>query len=313
MLRSHPPPRTPTRAAAMRVLRDPQIITGFIYEEPVDELPEFTHCGEAVCSQSHFRPPHSHPGFEFLYLSRGVCRWQTGGREYRQNAGDVFVARPREAHGSGPRPNSENQHLWVGLRLEEFSAEGRALAAEIRRHDIRLLSGCQEANPLLRALISQVVEMRPRRAEVTAALLDAFILLIRQRISMTVSAGGRASTKSLLPYSFGVQRAISYMRQNVDRRIPLRDFASIAGMRNVPHFCAQFHREVGAAPGGYHMQLRLEAAREALRQPAVEITTAALQFGFSSSQHFSTLFRRAFGTTPRAWKRREGEGNGVEK
>jgi len=110
-----------------------------------------------------------------------------------------------------------------------------------------------------------------------------------------------------------VQRAISYMRQNVDRRIPLRDFASIAGMRNVPHFCAQFHREVGAAPGGYHIQLRLEAAREALRQPAVEITTAALQFGFSSSQHFSTLFRRAFGTTPRAWKRREGEGNGVER
>jgi AraC family transcriptional regulator len=92
------------------------------------------------------------------------------------------------------------------------------------------------------------------------------------------------------------------MRQNLDRRIPLRDFASIAGMRNVPHFCAQFHREVGASPAGYHLHMRLEAAREALRQPGTEIVTAALHFGFSSSQHFSTLFRRSFGVTPRLWK-----------
>jgi transcriptional regulator GlxA family with amidase domain len=64
---------------------------------------------------------------------------------------------------------------------------------------------------------------------------------------------------------------------------------------------------VGASPGGYHLQLRLEAAREVLLQPAAEIITAALQFGFSSSQHFSTHFHRTFGITPRVWKAREAE------
>ena len=54
----------------MKVLRDPQIISGFVFENPVDELPELTHCGEALCCAGHHRAPHTHPVFEFLYLSR---------------------------------------------------------------------------------------------------------------------------------------------------------------------------------------------------------------------------------------------------
>ena len=55
-------------------------------------------------------------------------------------------------------------------------------------------------------------------------------------------------------------------------------------------------------PAAYHLAMRLQAAREMLRQPTFDITTTALQFGFSSSQHFSTLFKRAFRVTPRNWK-----------
>jgi AraC-like DNA-binding protein len=104
--------------------------------------------------------------------------------------------------------------------------------------------------------------------------------------------------------------AIAYMRQNLDRRIELREFAKAAAFRSVPHFCEQFHREVGITPSVFHMQLRLEGARELLLQPDVDITTAALEFGFSSSQHFSTLFHRVFGVTPRQWKARDGTAKG---
>jgi AraC-like DNA-binding protein len=39
-----------------------------------------------------------------------------------------------------------------------------------------------------------------------------------------------------------------------------------------------------------------------LRQPSSDITRVALQFGFSSSQHFSDHFRRAYGVTPGRWR-----------
>jgi len=91
------------------------------------------------------------------------------------------------------------------------------------------------------------------------------------------------------------------MRKYLDRRIPLRDVAAAATIRSVPHLCSLFRREVVITPGRFHMQLRLFAARDALRQPSGPVTHAALQFGFSSSQHFSTLFRRTLGVTPRQW------------
>jgi transcriptional regulator GlxA family with amidase domain len=138
-----------------------------------------------------------------------------------------------------------------------------------------------------------------------SSLLHAFIAFMLQQISLTYAKPNTRQKRSVLPYSFAVQRAITRMRQTLDRRVELRESASAAGFRNVTHFCKQFHREVGITPSVYHTQLRLEAAREMLHQPAAEITTTALEFGFSSSQHFSTLFRRSFGLTPRQWKDRE--------
>jgi AraC family transcriptional regulator len=56
-------------------------------------------------------------------------------------------------------------------------------------------------------------------------------------------------------------------------------------------------------PSAYHLQLRLDAARQELLQSSMDITSIAGQYGFSSSQHFCTAFRRAFGVSPRAWRK----------
>lgn len=283
----------------MKVLREPQIISGFIYDAPVDELPELTHCGEALCCRGHHRKPHAHEGFEFLYLSRGRASWKADGEVTTQEMGDLYIAYPSEKHGTGPAPNSENHHLWVGLKLDDLGAPARALAAKLRQARLRLLPGCPEVEPVLRGLVAQVVAHHPHRLQTVRSYLDLFIALVTQRLE----AGNRsAPARSALPYSYAVQRAIAYMEQRLDQRLPLRDFAAMATARSVPHFCAQFRREVGVSPAAYHLQLRANAARQALRQPDFDVTKVAMQHGFSSSQHFSTVFRRAFGVTPREWR-----------
>jgi AraC family transcriptional regulator len=130
--------------------------------------------------------------------------------------------------------------------------------------------------------------------------LRLFIDLLDQQLDAL--AGTSEPSSPRLPYSHGVQKAMDYLHQNLQRRLPLVDLAGVATARSVPHFCTRFRREVGLTPAACHLQLRLNAAREALRQPAIDVTTAALQYGFSSSQHFSTQFRIAFGLTPSAWQ-----------
>ena len=288
----------------MKVLREPQIISGFLYDRPVDDLPALTHCGEALCSRGHHLKPHAHPVFEFLYLARGRATWRAGGVVSAQGMGDLYIVYPGEKHGTGPVPNPENHHLWVGLQLEQLGPAARRLAAELRRTRLRSLSGCPEVEPVLRGLVAQVVANHPQRRQAIAAYLELFVTLVTQRLR---EGERRTPATTALPYSYAVQRAVAYMEQQLDRRLPLRDLAAMATARSVPHFCAQFRREVGVSPAAYHLRLRLAAARLTLRQPGFDVTKTAQQHGFSSSQHFSTLFRSAYGTTPREWRQARTE------
>lgn len=288
----------------MKVLRDPQIISGFLYDHPVDDLPALTHCGEALCCRGHHLKTHAHPGFEFLYLARGQASWRAGGTVTAQAMGDLFIAYPGEKHGTGPVPNPENHHLWVGLKLDRLGPTARRLAAELRARQVRSLAGCPGVEPVLRGLVAQVVAHHPQRRQAVAAYLELFITLVTQRLH---ASERRAPAPTALPYSYAVQLAVAYMEQQLDQRLPLRDLAAMATARSVPHFCAQFRREVGVSPAAYHLQLRLDAARLTLRQPGFDVTKTAQQHGFSSSQHFSTLFRRAYGVTPREWRQSAGK------
>jgi transcriptional regulator GlxA family with amidase domain len=64
-------------------------------------------------------------------------------------------------------------------------------------------------------------------------------------------------------------------------------------------FAEKLHRSYA----GHYRALRLERARDLLRQSAVPITEIALGCGFSSASHFGRAYREAFGLTPAAERR----------
>ena len=61
-------------------------------------------------------------------------------------------------------------------------------------------------------------------------------------------------------------------------------------------FAAHLERSYAA----HYRQIRLERARDLLRQSAISITEIALASGFSSASHFTRAYRDAFGVTPAA-------------
>jgi transcriptional regulator GlxA family with amidase domain len=64
-----------------------------------------------------------------------------------------------------------------------------------------------------------------------------------------------------------------------------------------------FAEKMGASYAGHYRRLRLERARDLLRQSAVPITEIALGCGFSSASHFGRAYREAFGVTPASERR----------
>jgi AraC-like DNA-binding protein len=290
----------------MKVLRDPVIQSGFLCEDPLEEIPAITHCGEAVTIPGAQLASHSHKGFEFLYVLRGSVTWKVGKSSFDQQMGDLFVAYPHEPHSSAKFRESF-YHFWIGLELEKLGPEGVRAAQLLRKKKVRLLHNCHALESVLRAIVGAVVTPLPHQRKVVRAHLHVLLALIEQSIAVTELHG--SVRKSFLPYSYPIQKTISYMQRNLHRSLYLSELAKVATTKDASYFCARFRREVAMPPAAYHMQLRLDAGRASLLQPSMTITSVAAQYGFSSPQHFSTLFRRAFGITPRKWVTSQADNN----
>ncbi len=65
----------------------------------------------------------------------------------------------------------------------------------------------------------------------------------------------------------------------------------------------RFTAATGHAPSGFLHRMRLERARDLLRDPARPIADVALAAGFASQAHFATAFRTAFGHSPSAYRK----------
>jgi AraC-like DNA-binding protein len=94
---------------------------------------------------------------------------------------------------------------------------------------------------------------------------------------------------------------IEAVRHEIARRydgpLPLAELAALAGL-SIYHLCRTFRAQTGLTIRGYRNRLRLRAALERLAEPRVDLTTLALDLGFSSHSHFTAAFREEFGVPP---------------
>ncbi len=68
------------------------------------------------------------------------------------------------------------------------------------------------------------------------------------------------------------------------------------------HFVKVFRATTGMPPHQWLIAQRVERAKELMMSTDMPLTEIAFQCGFSDQSHFSRLFSRAVGVTPRTWR-----------
>jgi AraC family transcriptional regulator len=100
-----------------------------------------------------------------------------------------------------------------------------------------------------------------------------------------------------------LKRAVDFMMENLAEPIGLADIASASGLSRM-HFAAQFRVATGSRPHEYLLQRRIERAQELLLSSRLRLVEIALDVGFKSQAHFTTVFSRLVGETPNVWRQR---------
>jgi AraC family transcriptional regulator len=94
-----------------------------------------------------------------------------------------------------------------------------------------------------------------------------------------------------------LRRLKEYVVAHLDEPIEVAALAKIAG-RSAFHFSRVFTRSVGMTPHRYVVHLRLQRAKELLRNERLGLAEAAARTGFADQSHLSRWIRRVHGVSP---------------
>ncbi len=111
-------------------------------------------------------------------------------------------------------------------------------------------------------------------------------------------------TESKPIYGYGrFTKIVDYLESHIDRDIKLAEMAQIMNMSS-SYFCRAFQQETGLSPHQFILQLRIQKAKQLLRQmPQMPIMDVAISCGFTNQSMLNKHFRKVVGITPTQYRK----------
>lgn len=92
-----------------------------------------------------------------------------------------------------------------------------------------------------------------------------------------------------------------FIEQRLADDLSIADMAAVVHMSQF-HFARAFKTATGQSPHRYLTQRRMEQAKVLLSVTRLSVAEVAYRVGFYNTSHFSAQFRKATGTTPKAYR-----------
>lgn len=224
--------------------------------------------------------------FEITYLCKGTMTFITDNQPYHLSGGDVHLSFPDEVHSTGAVPISLNEMYWFQL---DISADNFLFVGDEWKQEI--IEGLNKVDPRL---------IRTNTGEMQKLMKEFFRLTYKQEGSKKYHAASiliyfvnqliAYSQKQEKIISEDIQAAVDHIRDNLSENIPLDVLAEVSGL-SLSRFKQKFCQQLGFTPREYINFLKIETSKELLIE-GKSVTDAAIELGFSTSNYFSSVFRR---------------------
>ena len=247
---------------------------------------------------------HVHEQFEFLFLAEGATSYEFADQQTVDLPGGHFLAIPPGVRHRGVfnvrHPvrlcgimlNLESKHR---LRHVPFTAK------EMEWIHCQCLDGALSVcrmSPELRRGVRALSQWVTSPASDPLSLAEIRLNLC----SILVEAARQLTTQRSTEPSFTVEAAKQYMDQNFSESLSMDNVAGAAKCSRARLFQV-FKESTGMTPNDYLQRLRIRQSQAALLEADQSITAIALNCGFSTSQYFSTVFRKYTGMSPADFRR----------
>lgn len=183
----------------------------------------------------------------------------------------------------------------------------RVLAESFHEQKVLFENKCFEPNNsihfLLGLFIEEGIAKRPGYQKMQLSLAYALLIDLIRCSGNNINSSVQFQAKTACLNKTGLNRAIDFIREQSALGFSLNEAAAVAGMSPY-HFIRLFKIQTGKTPYEFYVAVKVEKAQKLLSNKDKTITEIALITGFSSSSHFSTLFKRVTGMSPSEYRSR---------
>ncbi len=99
-----------------------------------------------------------------------------------------------------------------------------------------------------------------------------------------------------------IHQLLSYLEENVEKNIPIKEMASFMGMSE-KYFIQFFHSHTGYSPKQYRIHQRMNHSVKLLADPANTLAHIAMRLHFSDQYAFAKAFKNYYGESPGAFRK----------
>ncbi len=239
---------------------------------------------------------------EFLFLYSGRKRMWVDHKRYDMQGGDLLIIFPGEEHGA--EDIVQNRSSLAYFLMEEPAAHsGFCMLEETDRQTLweRLKALPQRkfsVSSLIRREFDRLLDSLFRLEEKTgleAARTRARLLELLLQILETKEA----ESEGLSP---DISTVIRYIGREKGEMPSVSQMAALVNLSE-SRFKQKFKQETGVPPAEFLVREKIGEARRLLETTHLSVTSIAMDLGFTSSQHFSVLFKKYVGESPMQYRK----------
>lgn len=258
-------------------------------------------------TSDYFFSGEVHNFWEFLYVDKGEVEVTAGENCYLLKKGEVIFHKPMEFHNLWA-----NGHVAPNLVVVSFECdspaikffENKILTMDDNERNFlgHILEEAQQTfsshlnNPDLRML-----ELRPETPFASEQMIKLYLELLLLEL---VRKGDEPRPDAKITSSFQEKelrdvfnRITDYLEANIRNRITLDDVChdNLVGRSYLQKI---FREKSGGGVMDYYGKLKISAAKQAIREGALNFTGIANDLGYGSIHYFSRYFKKVTGMTP---------------
>lgn len=252
----------------------------------------------------------SHNFWEFLYVDKGTVAVTAGTRHLLLHSGDIVFHKPNEFHafrsdGSSPLNLAVCSFLCFSSPMKFFEDRDFTLTDSERQLISMIINEAKDSfrTPINLPSIEQVL-LKAKTPFASQQLISIYLELFlitcyrdHAGVPLVRNASRQIDTKTNKRRQMLFRQVTDYMQAHICDQLDVAGICSAFSLsRSSLH--ALFQKEKGYGPIDYFNRLKIQKAKELIREGSLNLSEISYFLNFSSPSYFSKRFKKTTGMPP---------------